>query len=329
MYETLRSKIFSIQSELEFNDLALDTFRFQAQNNPVYKDYLHQLQIQPEDISSIETIPFLPIRFFKTKKIISGHLDPELMFTSSGTTGMDKSTHFIMDLRLYRESFTKTFRLFYGDPSNYHILALLPSYLEQAHSSLIYMVHHLIELTSSTHSGFYLDNHHTLIEKTGYLKKNGERQILLIGVSYALLDLAEKSGPDLNGIMVMETGGMKGRRKEMVREELHQILCQKMNVPVIHSEYGMTELLSQAYSRGKGIFRTPPWMKILVRDIYNPFSYVGEQRTGGFNIIDLANLYSCSFIETQDLGMMTGGDTFEVLGRFDDSEIRGCNLLVD
>jgi hypothetical protein len=329
MENELRSRIFAIQSESDFQNLAMDIFRFQYQNNPVYKEYLDLLAIHPESIHSIEHIPFLPIQFFKSRKVYSSRREPVLEFHSSGTTGMTRSIHYVRDAGLYRESALNGFQLFYGDPSNFHFLALLPSYLEQKHSSLIWMVRTLISISGSGESGFYLNEPELLIKKIGQLRRSSNRRIMLLGVGYALLDLAEKFHPDLDGVIVLETGGMKGQRKEMVREEFYHVLCQNLNLETIHSEYGMTELLSQAYSHGGGRFRSPPWMKIMVRDIYNPFTFVAETRSGGINIMDLANLYSCPFIETQDLGSMHDDGTFEILGRFDQSDLRGCNLLVD
>jgi len=250
---------------------------------------------------------------------------PQSVFVSSGTTGMEKSKHFVADISVYRQSFIKSFELFYGSPSQYLLIALLPSYLEQGESSLIYMVDQLIRATGHPLSGFYAGNDKKLPDAMA----NTDRKVILFGVTYALLDLAEAGelrNPDL---LVMETGGMKGRRKEMVRDEVHEILCSSFQVPVIHSEYGMTELLSQAYSSGKGKFRTPPWMNVITRDINDPLSPERHGRTGGLNIIDLANIHSCSFIATQDLGKTQPDGSFEVLGRFDTSDIRGCNLMVD
>ena len=329
MENSLRSRILSIRNEEDFFSLTLDIFRFQSKNNPVYKEYLMRLNIVPSDIRTIEEIPFLPIQFFKSRKIITGHKTPETVFASSGTSGPETSKHYVTDLSVYEEGFLSAFQIFYGNPMKYYLLALLPSYLEKEGSSLIYMVDRLIKKTNSPYSGFYPDDYNKLIEKLHYLKKRKNRTILLFGVSFALLDLAEKISPDLSGSVVMETGGMKGRRKEIIRKELHQVLSEKLNLTVIHSEYGMTELLSQAYSKGNGIFQTPPWMKILIRDPYDPFSYVKQGRSGGLNIIDLANINSCSFIETKDLGKLDNESNFEILGRFDQSDIRGCNLMIE
>ena len=251
----------------------------------------------------------------------------EITFTSSGTTGMITSSHYISDVSWYTESFRKAFQLFYGDIQNYTLLALLPSYLEREGSSLIYMTDDLIRQSCNPDSGFFLYNHDELYQ---LLKKQQQMQkpTLLIGVTFALLDFIENYNLNFPELIVMETGGMKGRRKEMIREELHAQLCKGFGVGAIHSEYGMTELLSQAYSKGKGIFNCPPWMKIITRDTNDPMSRLGHDKTGGINVIDLANSNSCSFIATQDLGRVYADSSFEVLGRFDNSDIRGCNLLV-
>lgn len=324
-----KEKIFEFEDEGIFLSFALEIFQLQAINNPVYKEYLQHLDVHPKEIKDIEKIPFLPIQFFKSHPIISGTEKPQTIFTSSGTSGEDTSKHMVIDMDIYEKSFLNGFRHFYGNPSDYYLLALLPSYLEREGSSLIYMCKKLIEETRSEHSGFYLNDFNELTHKLKYLMQKNDRKIILLGVSFALLDLAEKADLDLHDVIIMETGGMKGRKKEMIRKELHHILCKKLNVQTIHSEYGMTELLSQAYSKGKGIFLTPPWMKILIRDPYDPFRILEKGKSGGINIIDLANLNSCSFIETQDLGKITGENQFEVLGRFDNSDIRGCNLLVE
>ena len=329
MNHSIKNRIFQINTDSEFNSIALEVFHYQSKENQVYRDYISYLNINPGEISHVEDIPFLPIQFFKTHKIVIDKKEPEYIFSSSGTTGHGTSYHYVTDLSIYTESFLKSFQLFYGKPSDYHILALLPSYLERSGSSLIYMVNELISKTQSNHSGFYLDEHKKIIENLKSLKNKNDRKIILLGVSFALLDLVEKSAIDLSNVIIMETGGMKGRKEEITREELHQILCERFNVPDIHSEYGMTELLSQAYSSGNGTFQTPPWMKIVIRDPYDPFRFLEKKRSGGINIIDLANLNSCAFIETQDLGKLSGTSSFEVLGRFDHSEIRGCNLLVD
>lgn len=329
VHQILKSKIFKGRNEKEFSSLSLEIFKFQAEKNPVYKEYIRHLEIDPYSISDFRKIPFLPIGFFKSHKVFIGDGAPAITFTSSGTTGTKTSSHMLRETSLYEESFLSDFRYFYGDPENYYILALLPSYLERTGSSLIFMISQLIKKTQSSESGFFLHNLEKLISKFLFLKKKNDRKIMIWGVSYALLDLAEKYAPDLSGAILVETGGMKGKRNELVREELHQILCEKFNLSQVHSEYGMTELLSQAYSKGQGVFYTPPWMKILIRDIYDPFHNIQADSTGGINIIDFANLYSCSFIETEDLGVQLEKGGFQVLGRFDKSDIRGCNLMVD
>ena len=326
--EKIKDKIFSIQSSGDFETLAFEVFQYQANNNKTYSKYINQLGIIPGSINRLDQIPFLPIEFFKTHKIITGKDISGKIFTSSGTTGSGTSKHYVTDISFYGESFTRTFQYFYGNPEQYCILALLPSYLEREGSSLIYMMDHLIKKSNNTESGFYLDKLNTLAEKIILLHKQNQK-ILLFGVSFALLNIAEKYKPDLSGQIVMETGGMKGRREEITREELHKVLNKAFNTKVIHSEYGMTELLSQAYSGGDGIFHAPPWMKIQIRDSYDPLSYVKKGQSGGINVIDLANYNSCSFIETQDLGRLLPNGGFEVLGRFDSSEMRGCNLMVE
>lgn len=320
-------RIFNINNADDFEEVALDIFKFQYENNEVYRDFCIHLRKSPKNVSSSLEIPFLPISFFKTHKVTSTQKEPETIFTSSGTTQSTTSKHFVPDIELYEKSFLKAFELFYGMPKDFCILALLPSYLEREGSSLIYMVNSLIEKSGHPHSGFYLHNLEELHQKLKILESKGTKT-LLIGVSFALLDLVEQYPSTLTNTIVMETGGMKGRRKELIREELHQILKKGLGVEHIHSEYGMTELLSQGYSKGNGIFETPPWMKIVTRDTEDPLSIQPNGKTGGVNVIDLANLYSCSFIATQDLGKTHPNGTFEVLGRFDDSDIRGCNLMV-
>lgn len=323
-----KEKIFSISNKTEFEQVALEIFRYQAENNEVYREYLQHLKKDVNQISKLTDIPFLPIEFFKSRKVVSSNNPAKEIFTSSGTTGNLTSRHFVPDISIYKESFKNGFEGFYGPITDYCVLALLPSYLEREGSSLIYMMEHLIKDSKHAKSGFYLHNHEELIECIADLKKSNQK-ILLLGVSFALLDLAEKYSLDLANVIIMETGGMKGRRKEITREELHAFLCSRLGVNEIHSEYGMTELLSQAYSKGQSLFQTPNWMKIMIRDAYDPFSYEKTGRTGGVNVIDLANVHSCSFIETQDLGKIYEDGKFEILGRFDHSDIRGCNLLVN
>jgi hypothetical protein len=319
--------IFNISGERSFQEIALEIFSLQSERNPVYKDFIDNLGINRDKVKTIEEIPFLPVEFFRTQKVITAALPPEKIFESSGTTGSHISRHYITDTGIYDRSILTTFKLFYGDPSEYLITALLPSYIERGNSSLIYMMDQLMRLSDDPQGGFYNHNVPDLLSLIEHRKK-GKRKILLIGVSFALLDLAEKYSPDLSGVIVMETGGMKGKRKEITRGELHSVLKNKFNVQAIHSEYGMTELLSQAYSARGGLFRCPPWMKILLREPQDPFSLITEPgRTGGLNIIDLANLNSCSFLSVSDLGRLHEDGSFEVLGRFDNSDIRGCNLL--
>jgi phenylacetate-coenzyme A ligase PaaK-like adenylate-forming protein len=324
-FEVLRKKIFEINSDEEFNDLALEIFHFQYANNSLYRQFVDMGNFSVNSIDHYNKIPFLPIAFFKSFKIICKNPKKVKIFTSSGTSGSQRSKHYVSDLRLYEKSFTTCFEKFYGMPDQFTILALLPSYIERDDSSLVYMVNKLILHSRNINSGFYLDNYEELEKK---INRSKEQKILLIGVTFALLDLAENYSLNHPGLIVMETGGMKGRRKEIVRDELHKILCSKFNVNKIHSEYGMTELLSQAYSAGGGIFNGPSWMKVLIRDTNDPKTLCVVNKSGGINIIDLANIHSCSFIATQDFGKVFENGSFEVLGRFDDSDIRGCNLLV-
>jgi phenylacetate-coenzyme A ligase PaaK-like adenylate-forming protein len=324
-----RESLFHISNPAGFERIALDIFRFQVLNNPVYGKYVSFLGIAPDSVSSVEMIPFLPIEFFRNHRVITGGTDAEKVFESSGTTGSETSRHFVTDLKVYEESFLSSFRLFYGDPHDYFFAALLPSYVERGNSSLVYMADFLIRNSSDRRSSFFPDDHEKLIYALNRVRSE-KRKGMLIGVSFALLDLAEKLSPDLSGITVVETGGMKGKRRELTRAELHGVLKEKLNLPAVHSEYGMTELLSQAWSKGEGIFHAPPWMRILLREINDPFSVIGKPGiTGGINIIDLANFNSCSFISTGDLGRLHPGGGFEVLGRFGNSDIRGCNLLIE
>lgn len=307
------------------DSLILDCFKYQFDNCAVFRKYVELLGV---NVSSVEDIPFLPVRFFKTKKVYASTRKPETVFTSSGTGGTDVSKHFVADASIYKLSYTAGFRYFFGDISGYAVLALLPSYLERQGSSLITMVQGLIEDSGNPLSGFFLNNHSELYDTLQILKKNGQTT-LLIGVSFALLDFLEKFTVDFPELTVMETGGMKGRREEITRNELHAKICAGFGVDRVFSEYGMTELLSQAYSTGKGIYRTPPWMKTVIRDPKNPFRRVPDETVGGVNIIDLANIYSCPFIETQDLGLMHSDGSFEITGRFDESDVRGCNLMYE
>jgi phenylacetate-coenzyme A ligase PaaK-like adenylate-forming protein len=307
--------------------MALKVFRYQYENNGVYREFCDFLKTNVQKVKTIQQIPFLPIQFFKSHEVVSNSNPIQTIFTSSGTTGMVTSKHLVTDVSIYEESYRKAFSQFYGNIEDYVVLALLPSYLEREGSSLIHMVDDLIQLSKHPESGFYLHNYDELIEKIIQLDQSGQN-VILIGVTYALLDLIEKQSFQLENTIIMETGGMKGKRKEMIREELHQELCNGFGVKSIHSEYGMTELLSQAYSLGDGIFECPSWMQISIRDTEDALSYIRDGKTGGINVIDLANINSCSFIATQDLGKKYSNGSFEVVGRFDHSDIRGCNLMV-
>ena len=312
-----------------FNSIALKVFRYQMQYNKIYSQYVLSLKVNLDSITHYSNIPFLPIEFFKTQYIVCDKVSPKaICFSSSGTTGQITSKHYVNEVSIYENSFKKGFELFYGTPSDYCILALLPNYLERQGSSLVYMFNQLINDSKHSLSGFYLNNLTDLQKTISELKKQNQKTILL-GVTHALLDLAELNVELTDNFIVMETGGMKGRRKEMLKEELHQYLEEKFNISSIHSEYGMTELLSQAYSKKSGIFECSPWMKILIRDMNDPFNYISEKKSGGINVIDLANINSCSFIETKDLGRITTDLKFEILGRFDNSDLRGCNLMVN
>ena len=323
----METSIFNIQNKQEFKALSLAVFKHQFKNNKVYRSFCDLLFVHPSSISTIEEIPFLPIQFFKSRKVLSSLEEIQETFTSSGTTGGSTSKHLVTNINLYKESYLKGFAHFYGNIEEYTVLALLPNYLERQGSSLVFMVADLIEKSKKVESGFYLDNIQELANKLLELNRNGQK-ILLIGVSFALLDLIEMQQFNLKNTIIMETGGMKGRRKELVREELHTILQNGFGVTEIHSEYGMTELLSQGYSKGNGVFETPPWMKILTRDTEDALSINASGKNGGINVIDLANYNSCSFIATQDLGKVYENETFEIIGRFDNSDIRGCNLMV-
>ena len=319
--------LFSISNQKQFEKIALKVFRYQYEHNLVYHEFCQHLKVEKQEVKSLLQIPFLPIQFFKSHRVITGENPIQTTFTSSGTTGMASSKHFVSNLYFYENSYRQAFSRFYGNIEDYVVLALLPSYLEREGSSLIYMVNDLIKKTNNPDSGFYLHNYEELICKLIALDQSGQN-VILIGVTYALLDLIEMQKFQLKNTIIMETGGMKGKRKELIREELHEILCLGFGVSQIHSEYGMTELLSQAYSFGEGVFECPPWMQILIRDTEDALQYVADGKTGGINVIDLANINSCSFIATQDLGKKNPTTTFEVLGRFDNSDIRGCNLMV-
>ncbi len=305
----------------------MQVFQYQAKNCKVYADFIAGLNIDPASVTTIGQIPFLPIEFFKSRLIVSSTDDIRVTFTSSGTTGMTTSSHHVTDISWYEDSFRNAFKLFYGGIESYTILALLPSYLERQGSSLIYMAEDLVKRSNNPDSGFYLYNYDELAAQLNK-QQEAKKQTLLIGVTFALLDFVEQYIINFPELIVMETGGMKGRRKEMIREELHDTLCKGFGVNAIHSEYGMTELLSQAYSNGSGIFICPPWMRVITRDTNDPMSIVTNGKAGGINIIDLANTNSCSFIATHDLGKIYEDNRFEVLGRFDNADIRGCNLLI-
>ncbi len=327
----INKRIFDLNfdsPDTQFNDIAIEVFFHQFQHNSFYQQYVLGLKINPSEVTHYSQIPFLPIEFFKSQQIICNRVEENAVcFSSSGTTGQITSKHYVNDICIYETSFKKGFDLFYGKPSEYCILALLPNYLERSGSSLVYMFDRLIKESNHEMSGFYLNNLNDLIKTIEVLKQANQKTILL-GVTYALLDLAEM-GIELNDqFIVMETGGMKGRRKELLKEELHKILKDKFKISSIHSEYGMTELLSQAYSQKEGVFKCSPWMRVLIRDVNDPFSYVKPNKGGGVNVIDLANVNSCSFIETKDLGKLIEGFGFEVLGRFDNSDLRGCNLMI-
>lgn len=321
----LIDRIFSIHSDESFEKTALEVFYFQYEHNSIYRTFADSLgKANPK---SLNEIPFLPIGFFKTHSVISCKPENvELTFLSSGTTDSTRSKHLIHSASIYEKSFEASYRKFIGNPEEQVILGLLPNYIKQGNSSLVFMVDKLIQLSQSKLSGFMLNELESV--KLIYSEAiSSGKKVVIFGVSYALLDLAEK-GTDLSHALIIETGGMKGRRAELTKEELHQELMNGLNVPFVSSEYGMTELLSQAYSNKEGLFTEPNWMKILIRDTNDPFSYVATGKSGGINVIDLANIYSCSFIATQDLGKIID-DKFQLLGRFDNADIRGCNLMVE
>lgn len=324
MQQEWNHKIFTANKE-NFNPLALEIFHFQYDYNEVYRSFADAIGCRPDAVDTFEKIPYLPVRFFKSHPVVTTQFKPETVFESSGTTGMINSRHLVKDLLLYQQSFSQSFELFYGSVTGWCILGLLPSYLEKGNSSLVYMVNSLIQQSHHPDSGFYLYENEKLINKLQELEDRGQKT-LLIGVTFALLDLAENFSFPLNHTIIMETGGMKGRRKEMIREEVHQRLKQSFSLKNVHSEYGMTELMSQAWSDGDGIFNYPPWMKVLVRDEEDPFTInlVGQ---GTINIIDLSNIWSCSFIATDDAGRINADGSFEVMGRIDGSDLRGCSLL--
>lgn len=325
-FKSFIPKLYNL-NEQSFDDIALQLFHFQAAHNRVYHEFLQHLSIVPATVRSLTDVPFLPIAFFKTHTIQTGEWSPEAFFSSSGTTHSGASKHAVHNLNFYLVHARKCFEYFFGPLQNYHFLALLPSYLERSGSSLITMIDSFIKESQSPRSGFYLHDHDKLLRDISQLKGDN-RATVLWGVSFALLDLADKYNVDLSHCVIMETGGMKGRRKEITRQELHQVLKDRLNARKIYSEYGMTELLSQAYTTGDFGFKCPPWMKIIGRDLSDPFHRGLLNETSGINVIDLANCHSVSFIETEDLGKVQEGGTFEILGRVDNSEIRGCNLMI-
>ncbi|SFT68139.1 Acyl-protein synthetase, LuxE [Lishizhenia tianjinensis] len=323
--QDIAERIFSIQTPAEFETCALEVFKHQYQHNKVYRKFCDLLgRTHPKNI---EEIPFLPISFFKTERVVCDYVQTQKVFKSSGTTGMVRSEHHVHDLSLYETSFMKAYTSFLGDVKDHVVIALLPSYVAQGESSLLYMVDHLIQASGNESSGYFLDDIAHLENHISKIRtEQPKKRVVLFGVSYALLDFADLK-PNLEGCVVIETGGMKGRRKEMLKEELHDVLSKAFNIPVISSEYGMTELLSQAYSVEEQIFKSPPWMDVRIRAVSDALSFNKKGKTGGVNVIDLANLHSCSFIATQDLGKRVEGG-FKILGRFENSDIRGCNLLV-
>jgi len=318
-------KVFDIKSEEDFKKICFEIFKYQVDYNPIYSAYC-EIILKGKNPNKLTDIPFLPISFFKEEQIICQGQKIEEIFLSSGTTGK-QSKHLISDLSIYKSSFRKTFELFYADITDYCILSLLPNYREREGSSLIYMVDDFIKNSKHPDSGFYLNDYKKLTQTLIELENKNQKTILF-GVSYALLDLAEQFPQKLSNTIIIETGGTKGNRKEILKEELHESLKSCFKTKTIHSEYGMTELLSQSYSKGNGIFKSPPWKKVLIRDINDPLSFVDNNITGGINIIDLSNIYSCPFIATQDLGKKYNDDSFSIIGRYDNSDVRGCNLLV-
>ena len=315
-------EIFAIETAAQFDDAAMALFRFQSERCRPYAEYIRLLGLHPDDVRCVEDIPFLPIELFKTCDIYCGDNPPQIVFTSSATTGMVPSRHPMADVSVYERDFKASFRRFYGEPSQWSIYGLLPNYLQRSGSSLVYMTDALIRECGS--GVFYLDDYERLLED---MSRDAKPKILL-GVSYALLDLAERYSPALSNTVVMETGGMKGRRREMPKAEFHALLCKAFGVDAIHSEYGMAELSSQAYSKGGGLFYAPPWMRVSVRDINDPFTHFVAGRRGAIDIIDLGNIFSCAFIATQDVGILAADGGFRIEGRVEDSDIRGCNLLV-
>jgi len=320
-------KIFQIKSPQDFTNLALELFHFQYGQNAVYREFVDVRKIPVDTVTRVEDIPFLPIEFFRTHDVVCGNVPPQATFRSSGTTGMARSRHMITDLSLYRHSFVQGFERYYGSPEDIQFLSLTPTPEQAPDSSLVYMIQKLMDLSSSPENGFFLASHSGLRARLKQHRAKGKK-VILFGLTYALVDFASKYADDYSPLTVIETGGMKGQKKEITREELHSLLCPAFGIEHIHSEYGMTELLSQAWSQSDGLFTTPPWMKVVIRDVNDPLSFIGPGETGGINIIDLANENSCSFIATEDLGRMNYNGQFEVLGRFEASDARGCSLLI-
>ncbi len=317
--------VFRPYSEVEWEAHALQLFRFQHEHNEVYRTFCNHLQIKVPEVNSLEEIPFLPISFFKTHCVVTTQFEPEYFFKSSGTTGTETSTHYIQSLQFYKQALTEAFSQFYGSPEEYAFLALLPNYLEQPHSSLIFMMDTFINATQHHGSRYFLYDHDALYAQLQQCKQEGKKTILF-GVSFALLDFCEQYSMSFPELIIFETGGMKGRRKELVKEELHRIIGTSLGVDKIHSEYGMCELLSQAYSKGDNLFVTPPWMRLLLRDDKYPLYHSSKLMSGVINVVDFANIYSCAFIATEDIGRRRA-EGIEILGRTDASEVRGCNLM--
>ncbi|HMJ67491.1 MAG TPA: hypothetical protein VK508_01275 [Cyclobacteriaceae bacterium] len=327
-FESFEEVLYQVNGQ-SFDEIALRLFHFQAKHNPVYSEYIRHLGVVPHSVKSPDNIPFLPVSLFRTHEVKTGKWPSQVVFTSSGTTETISSRHAIHNLRFYLDNAARSFSFFYGDPGNYAILALLPSYVERGGSSLIAMIEDFIIRSKTIEAGFYHNKPGDFLEALENLSKKKGKKVIVWGVTYALLDLADERELDLSNCIVMETGGMKGRRKEITRAELHEYLGRRLHSERIHSEYGMTELMSQAYSEGNGVFRCPPWMRVTLRDPEDPRDVAAARQRGGINIIDLANIRSCAFIETQDLGRTGQNGNFEVLGRMDNSDIRGCNLLVE
>lgn len=327
-FNSFRRKLYEV-NDGSFADIALELFRYQARNNAVYSNFLSHLRFQADRVTSLEQIPFLPVSLFKRHAIQTESWNPEVIFTSSGTTGVTPSRHLVHDLGFYHQHAVRCFQEYFGPLTDFHILALLPSYLERQGSSLISMMQHFIAETGSSDSGFFLHDTNRLLATIDHLRSEGlNRKILIWGVTFALLDLAEANPVDLSDCIIMETGGMKGRRREITRQEFYQVLRDRLKVREIFSEYGMTELMSQAYTNGGTGFKTNPFLKVLGRDLSDPMQKGVTGENAGINIVDLANFHSIAFIETEDLGKISSDGTFEILGRIDNADIRGCNLLV-